>query len=227
MIIGNGLVASSFKKYSNSIDILIFASGVSNSMCQNLEEFTREKDLLLQSILHNHDLTIIYFSTCSIYDSDLLNSAYVKHKLNMESIIKNNSKKYIIFRLSNLVGKTNNPNTIVNFLFNKIYNREHFHLWTRATRNVIDIDDVNLAITYAIDYLNYENITINIANPQSYQVSYLVSHIERYLNKKANYSLMNKGSKYSIDVSKVASIFNNLNINFPNNYFDKLLQKYY
>ena len=41
MVIGNGLIANQFKSYNNDENILIFASGVSNSSEVNDIEFIR------------------------------------------------------------------------------------------------------------------------------------------------------------------------------------------
>ena len=41
MVIGNGQIAKFFNDFKNNQDILIFASGVSNSNCTNLKEFKR------------------------------------------------------------------------------------------------------------------------------------------------------------------------------------------
>lgn len=46
MIVGNGLIAKEFLEYSNSKNILIFASGVSNSKEERVDEFLREENLL-------------------------------------------------------------------------------------------------------------------------------------------------------------------------------------
>ena len=45
MIIGNGLIARSFKNEKNYFkNVIIFASGVANSKNANLKEFQREKN---------------------------------------------------------------------------------------------------------------------------------------------------------------------------------------
>ena len=69
MIVGNGLIASSFIKHDND-DVIIFASGVSNSLETNQDKFDREIDLLksymnirdkkLIKIILHHMLSIKY-----------------------------------------------------------------------------------------------------------------------------------------------------------------------
>ena len=66
MVIGNGLLAKSFSKYKDDDQVIIFASGVSNSKEVNPEAFMREMDLLRS--ITNKDALLVYFSTCSVYD---------------------------------------------------------------------------------------------------------------------------------------------------------------
>ena len=39
MVIGNGMIANAFKQYENDDEVIIFASGVSNSKENNDSEF--------------------------------------------------------------------------------------------------------------------------------------------------------------------------------------------
>ena len=50
MIIGNGLIASAFAGYEYCKNLLIFASGVSNSLETHLEPYERERKLLEKTI---------------------------------------------------------------------------------------------------------------------------------------------------------------------------------
>ncbi|MEJ2498930.1 MAG: hypothetical protein P8Y46_06430 [Sulfurovaceae bacterium] len=50
MIIGNGMLAHEFSDYKDDNDIIIFASGVSNSGETRESEFEREKELLTKTI---------------------------------------------------------------------------------------------------------------------------------------------------------------------------------
>ena len=88
MIIGKGLIAKAFLEYENDDNIIVFASGVSNSKEISREEFDREK-LLLNDYLEKYGKNkhFIYFSTCSIDDTYFERSEYTKHKINMEKII--------------------------------------------------------------------------------------------------------------------------------------------
>ncbi len=142
MIIGRGLIGSLFIEYERE-DTVFFASGVSNSLEIRTEEFLREETLIRKTIEDNPDKIFVYFSTCSIYDSSKTGSDYVLHKLKMEQIVKNTSRKYLILRVSNAVGKGGNPNLLMNYLLRSIRNNATINVHTKATRNLIDADDID------------------------------------------------------------------------------------
>ena len=55
-----------FIKYADNKDVLIFASGVSNSLETSPVEFGREQFLLEKILAEHSQKKIIYFSTCSM-----------------------------------------------------------------------------------------------------------------------------------------------------------------
>ena len=87
MVIGNGMIANRFMNYKNDKDIIIFASGVSNSKDTIEQNFLREFKLLNQTIKDNPGNTFVYFSTCSIQDNDLASSPYVIHKKKLKNLL--------------------------------------------------------------------------------------------------------------------------------------------
>ena len=76
MIIGKGMIAKAFDLYKKNQDIVIFASGVSNSLEENIKCFEREEALLKKTILENKSATFVYFSTCSIMDQSVNQKKY-------------------------------------------------------------------------------------------------------------------------------------------------------
>ena len=119
MKIGNGDIGSSLLDRQMA---LIFASGVSNSNCNDEAEFQREHDLLYS--LKDKDLCCIYFSTISIFDRV---NPYILHKINMEESVKKYFDNYCIIRIGNIDWGTN-PNTFLNFLRNKMKHGEFYEI---------------------------------------------------------------------------------------------------
>jgi len=226
MIIGNGMLAKAFKIYEEDESILIFSSGVSNSQEQADEPFAREKKLLEKTILENQKRIIIYFSTCSIYDSSINGSRYVTHKLAMENMIKNFHSNFYIFRLSQVIGRTNSP-TIINYFYNRIINKEQFEIWKKSTRNLIDVDDVVKITQMIINKSIFKNNIINIASPYFIKIPYIIQTLEKILLIKAQYISLDKGISYNIDISDIKPIIKELDLKFDDYYLEKTIRKYY
>ena len=234
MIIGSGFIAKNFKKKIILIKkyrIAIYASGVSNSKSINKNNFLRERRNIISYKNKINSLIFIYISTCSIFDPSRKNTAYVKHKLNMENVVKKNFNKFVIVRFPEVVGFNGNKNNLVNFFYQKIINNNKFTLWMNSRRNIIDIDDaVKLCLNFIKKIKNYKKIKleINIANTMYVSVLSIVNIIEKLTLKKAIYDKIAFGnlhwrirplvSKRIIQMSSV--IFNKY-------YLEKVLRKYY
>ncbi|MDF2188773.1 NAD-dependent epimerase/dehydratase family protein [Paraflavitalea sp. CAU 1676] len=227
MVIGNGLVARSFAQYREREDVVMFASGVSNSKTSTAADFLREQDLLTNTLSKFADRHFVYFSTTSIDDPDLKDSAYVQHKLHMESIITEKASRFNIFRVSNLAGASSNPHTVLNFFFYHIVHQEPFDLWKNTERNIIDVEDVAHVAHYILENGLFRNGVINIANTGNYPVPYIVACMEACLQKRGIYTEKELGHHFLIDTSTVLPVFKALGIHFSTEYLPGLLQKYF
>ncbi|WP_297982268.1 NAD-dependent epimerase/dehydratase family protein [uncultured Chryseobacterium sp.] len=225
MIIGNGLIASLFKD-ANREDVIFFASGVSNSLETRPEEFLREENLIKKTIQENPWKIFIYFSTCSIYDSSKTGSDYVLHKLKMEQLIKESVEQYLILRVSNAVGKGGNPNLLMNYLIRSINNGETINVHTKATRNLIDAEDVQ-NITHQLLNENHLNKIINVAYLQNYSIIEILEIIERFYDKKLDLNLVKSGFGYDINIPDVEDYFKSHQLTHKEAYLCKILEKYY
>jgi len=227
MVVGNGMVASKFIHYSERDDVIIFASGVSNSKLAIKTEFEREKKLLCKTLLNNIGKKLIYFSTFNLYDPVEKTSPYCLHKSDMEEFISINVPNYNIFRLGHVAGASAKEYTILSFLFNSIKNASFFKLWKHASRNIIDIDDVSKICTYIIDNNLYKNEVTNICNSYNSSIIELVIILERVLSKKANYKIVEAGESPNFDNTKIRLISKELGISFDNSYVKDVIIKNY
>lgn len=225
MIIGRGLLASLFAENDRE-NTVFFASGVSNSLENRPEEFLREETLIRKTIEDNPEKIFVYFSTCSIYDSSKTTSDYVLHKLKMEQIIKSDCKKYLILRVSNAVGKGGNPNLLMNYLVRSIKNNETINVHTKATRNLIDADDIKNITFDLLDHQTLNKI-INVAYIQNYVIIEILEIIERFYKTKLDLNLIKSGSGYDINVPDVEDYFRNHGLTNKESYLCKILEKYY
>lgn len=225
MIVGNGLIASLFTECDQE-NIIFFASGVSNSLETKKEEFLREENLIKKTIIENPNKVFIYFSTCSIYDSSKVESQYVLHKLKMEQIIIQLCPQYLILRLSNAVGNGGNPNLLMNYLVRSVKNKEIINVHTKATRNLIDVEDIKNITNQLIDK-QYFNKIINIAYPENYTIIEILEIMEKFYQTKLYLNLVKSGSGYAIDTHDVESYFIQHALTNKETYLHKILEKYY
>ena len=227
MVIGNGLIGSCFnEEFENNNDVIIFASGVSNSKETKQSEFEREFNLVKKHI--SSKKLFVYFSTTSVLFFNKEKNPYVAHKLKIENFIKANSQNYLILRVSNLIGSRGNNTNIVNYLFNCINNNISFKLWENTTRNILGINDFKTIFLDIISDKTLRNQTLDIQNLKEITILEMTSQIERFLNKKANYSISKvkeNNNKTPSQKYKIPAIILNKITN--KNYFFSLLKKYY
>lgn len=228
MIIGSGLLANAFShRFLQHRDLCIFAAGVSNSSCVDQVEFARERQRLENSILQMRCAEVfVYFGTCSVADPEVQMSPYVRHKLEMEKLVRNHARN-LILRLPQVAGKTPNPHTLLNFLCAHISRGESFNLWRNAKRNIIDIGDVVSIAEQFIADSSIRNKTINIANVVNYSMLEIVAAMERVIDRNAVYDVIERGAEYFIDTSGILPLLDKANVKFDNDYLENLIKKYY
>ena len=225
MVIGNGLIACQFDKYSDNDDIIIFASGVSNSKETNSKLFDQELNLIKKYI--SKKSLFIYFSTCSVHDSSLTESNYVKHKLKVEKFIQSNFENFLILRLPNIIGLTKNPHTFFNYFYNSIKNGESILIQKNAVRYFMDAEDISVVIEMILEDDTVKNSVINVSYRNAITIPDAVGIFEKELNKKANLSFVDKGNNYSIPDDYFYLLYTKSSrIDITDDYTKKCFRKY-
>ena len=227
MVIGSGMIARRFGDFAGRGDVVIFASGVSNSKETRPEPFARERQLVEQTLEQITGSLFVYFSTASVDDPTERGSPYVTHKLQLEQLIGERATNYLLVRASNVVGGPGNPHTVLNFFVDRIRHNEPFTVWRYANRNLIDLDDVYQVVTRYIADPTTWNRTLLVANPHSVSPLTLVQAIEAHTGQRARYELVDKGVPFALsaDLSdQLPAADSNWQ---PERYVARLLQKYY
>lgn len=225
MIIGRGLIANAFAgAFASAPEIVIFASGVSDSSETRLEAFEREERLLARSLAERPAL-LVYFSTCSVEDRERIDTAYVRHKLRMEDRVRETD--HLVFRLPQVVGHTPNPATLTNYLHAHIASGAPFVVWKNAWRNIIDVADVARIAAHMIADERWRNRTLNVACPSPVRVVDLVSIYERVLGVTAIFEQIDRGDRYEIEVTEALRVAKAIGIEFGPDYVENLIRHYY
>ncbi|WP_434027217.1 NAD-dependent epimerase/dehydratase family protein [[Pseudomonas] boreopolis] len=223
MIIGSGLIARAFApRFGNERDVLLFASGVSNSQERDPAAFMRERQLLQEAISQRRP-RLVYFGSCNVANS-AQTSPYFEHKRQMEQLVMGSSGG-LVLRLPQVVGRTANPHTLTNFLRDRILAGERFTVWRNAQRNLIDIDDVVAIATELINSPTSQ--AIPIASPHTLTMPEIIALFEQVLGKKALFDLEDRGDAMQIDAREALSIAHRLELDLGPDYPRSLIEKYY
>jgi len=224
MVIGDGLLAQTLIRYKDRDDVIIFASGVSNSSETRQEEFERETALL--STYFGSEQTLIYFSTCSVYDRSITDTMYIQHKLKMEHLIPEKFENYIIFRLPTLIADTPNSNTLFNFFLNNLRSGNKLPVHANACRYLLDIDDVAHIVPFIIEDNSYNRQAINIAFDNPITVPEMVKSFEEVLQVQANIELIDKGDCFSINNEVLKRVLQRMNFEIDKDNNVNCIKKY-
>jgi nucleoside-diphosphate-sugar epimerase len=226
MVIGDGMIASAFiRSGAENWRCIIFASGVSNSLETDPEEYIKEEELLLS--MKGSALKLVYFSTVSVFDPSMNRNPYILHKKRLETLIEDNFNNFLIIRLPIVVGKSTNPHTLINFLYNSIISGEKFQVYQNASRYLLDLDDVVKLTKLLIDK-STANLNVNLVFDDKTSVNEIVQILMKISGKTGNYSLVQKGSDYEIDNSTAKAIIGEEYFQItPEEYNYNLLHKYY
>ena len=225
MVIGNGLIAKAFHDFETE-EVVIFASGVSNSLETNMESFLREEYLVENTIRSHQNILFVYFSTCSIYDSSKNSSQYINHKLFIENLIKEKAEKFLILRVSNAIGNGGNPTLLLNYLFNSVIHKKEIIIHMNAKRNLIDVEDLR-NITQEVINKKVFNTTINLAYLHNYSIIEIISAIEKFTKIPLKLKFQNSGQEYKISLDYAKEYYTQQNKLNKEHYLENLLCKYY
>ena len=196
MIVGNGLIASAFRKTGfESQHHVIFASGVSNSGEQDPVAYQREIAAIKSHL--GKSTTFVYFSTTSLFDPTKKDTHYLRHKRSIENLIEEHANSFLIVRLPIMVGPTENPHTLINFIVNAIRTQTPIPLHKNACRHLLDIDDL-VPLLRPFLVIGPVKKHVNILGSGQVAVPSLIDKIENILDATGLYDWREEGACYEI-----------------------------
>ncbi len=213
--------------FENDRDTLVMASGVSNSMETDESEFRREVDMVRK--FSSFSGVFVYFSSCALVDPSSQDNRYYRHKLEIESLIKESSPSYLIVRVPQVIGRTPNLNTLVNSFANSIATQQEIVLWKGATRYLVDVDDVAYFTRQVIDSNNFVNSTLNFGHPRLYSVEEILNEMFEYFGKTTLTKISDRVDTYRLNLDIEMSFNESLEepVLFDAGYLSRKLAKYF
>ena len=223
MVIGNGMMANKFMDcYKDDSSIIVFASGVSNSSEIDEDKYARELTLINHCLSKHPQSKFVYFS--SVIHLSGMNTRYLHHKREVESLLIKKSQNYLVIRLPQVVGPGGNKNNIINYFDNCVKNNIPLKVQTNTIRSVVDIDDVFNIVKLCV--VRYQNTILNLSYIEKIYVDELANLIFELNNRPKN--IVNQPAGHSIlsnNSPTVDEIIEELNIN-RHNYTKRVLRKY-
>lgn len=228
MIVGNGLLAHGLQsRFPRRNDLILFASGVSNSGEIRQSAFAREAALFRSVVELNPGRTPIYFSSCAYRDEDTHVTPYIRHKRQMEACVANAGG--FTFRLPQIAGHSGNPGTLLNFLLRKIQNDETVPVWTMAERNVIDIEDMTFLLERLLEELGTHPppAPVDVASLLTLRMPDLVTRFAHALGAEPRMQPVTRGSSLDVNLSSVERIARQSGLALDGDYLERTVNKYY
>ena len=230
-IVGKGFIATNLGKIKNLIKknkYIIYAAGISNSKIKSKKELEKELNLFKVFSKQNISKKIIYISTADVTHNLTNKSKYVQNKIIIEKQIKKKFKHYIIIRLPQIIGKSKNKKTLINYFYFKIKYNEKLSIMKEYKRNILDIDDVLKDLKIILLNKKIKNKIITLSNKYFIKPIDIVKTFEKKLSKKANYSFKNSPKQnWNLNYKTNSIYFKKANVKFHNNYLAKKINKYY
>jgi hypothetical protein len=226
VIVGAGLIAKAFSDFGPREDVVIFASGVSDSMETRAAAFERERELLERTRRAHSEALLVYFGTCSVEDPDRRVTPYVQHKLAMEASLARSTHPWLVVRLPLAIGPVHRSPTLANFLHDHIVRGEPFEVWSRSTRYPLDVEDAARITGRFIAEPKLWRRPLNVAL-RAFRVLDFVHILERITARKADYRLVARGAHYELQCPEVAAMAGELRLDRSEAYLERVLRKYF
>lgn len=220
------MMAKAFAAFRDRSDMVVFASGVSNSLETDPAAFKRERELLQEVRKRHPGALLVYFGTCSVDDPERRDTPYVQHKMGMEALLGASQGAWLVLRIPLAIGRNAGSQTLAQFLHERIAHGEPFEIWEGAARYPIDVDDALRIGGRLINDPAMWRRCINVALRQ-FPVLDFVRVLEEIVGRKANYLLVRKGQRYELDCPEILQIAGELGLDLTEGYLAKVLHKYF
>jgi nucleoside-diphosphate-sugar epimerase len=227
MIFGSGAISLKLKNIDNE-NVVFFTSLINNSQEQDIDLYKRDMELLQNIIGRYPDKLIIFYSTASIYDKSKQESLYVRHKLNLESILRKKHNSYLILRITNEVGNGGADTLLLNYIAKCFKENLVLKVYKLAYRNLIDVDDVIGITNNILQIEDSYNKTLNIGYIHNYSMPTIADNAHVYFGNQIQIEYLNLGDTFEMEMPKLVwKYFEDKKQLNKDQYIRSLFEKYF
>ncbi|ALG10908.1 NAD-dependent epimerase/dehydratase family protein [Kibdelosporangium phytohabitans] len=239
-IVGRGFLATSLEPIAGSHpDAVLFVSGVSSAGEVSEAEFSREATMLYNTLHHcsRRGRKLVYFSTSSVGMYGLLSmqgredgpvyprTAYGRHKLAMEAVIRTSGADHLILRLATPVGPYQREHQFLPAMIRQIH-RGSVRVFNGARRDLIDIEDV-ATILDGLLTTGVSREVVNVASGVAVPIEEIVQHIEERLDVHAAKQYVEVPTERAVSIAKLRELVPaTAGMGFGPDYYRSLVDRY-
>nr|BAQ21943.1 putative NDP-sugar 4-ketoreductase [Streptomyces versipellis] len=240
-VIGNGFLAHHLRSGAASHPgVTVLAAGVSSAQNTGSSAFRREEELvrstIQQCLERRHRLVFLSTASAGMYgapgcrgredDPVLPVSAFGRHKLELESVIRDSGVRALILRLGHVVGPGQRDYQLVPALARQLRaGRVVVH--RHARRDLIDVGDTVVIIESLLE-AGVEHEVVNVGSGESVPVDLVVSYLETRLGVTAEREYVDEtGSAQPLSLEKLLRLVPRVKgMNFGPDYYRTVIDRY-
>lgn len=208
-IIGTGFIARHTRRYfgDRHPDVTLIAAGVSTVLVNDVSAFQRESTLVYDVIdrCRATGRTVIFLSTAStgMYGADQSIGSeggavfpltpYGRHKLCLEHVCALSGARWLVLRLSHIVGPGQSPHQLLPSLTRQLLSGE-VTLHSGVSRDLLDVGDMMRMIDSLLTN-GVRDEVVNMASGRSEAIEDIVDGLEERLGTRAGRKLVDMPAK--------------------------------
>jgi nucleoside-diphosphate-sugar epimerase len=211
-VVGGGFLAGHLtrafgERYS---DVTVIAAGVSRTTVASSVDFDREAALVYRVVrqCHQHGGTVVFLSTASdsMYgapdspgDEDgpvFPITPYGRHKLCLESVVATSGVRWLVLRLSHIVGSGQQPHQLVPALVAQI-GTGAVTVYQNNYRDLLDVHHLMAALDGLLA-CGATDMVVNVASGIPQRVPDIVTEIERRLGVRARRKIVESAASRTV-----------------------------
>jgi NDP-hexose 4-ketoreductase len=220
-IIGNGFIARHTRRYfgDRHPGVTLIAAGVSTVLDTDASAFERESTLVYDVIRRCKAAgrTVIFLSTAStgMYGADQSVGSeggavfpltpYGRHKLCLEHVCALSGARWLVLRLSHIVGPGQQPHQLLPSLTRQLLSGE-VTLYSGISRDLLDVGDMMRMVDSLLTQ-GVRDEVINVASGRSEAIEDIVDGLEERLGTRAERKLVDTPAKSGhVEVGKLRGL---------------------
>ncbi|MEV0425886.1 NAD(P)-dependent oxidoreductase [Micromonospora sp. NPDC050495] len=222
-VVGRGFLGRGLARLADvHPDVTVLAAGVSSTRTATAEEYHRDRCRVAEvaARCRRDGRLLVYLSSAAadVYGAPgcpgredepvTPRSAYGRHKLGLELLVRDSGVRHLTLRLGYVVGPGQPDHQLLPFLTRAVLAGQ-VDVFRGAHRDLIALDDV----VHILDRLLAAGVAgqvVNVASGRSVPVEDIVDHLERRLGVQARRRLVGGHQRYRVSLAKLRRLLPDL-----------------